>query len=39
MPDAKRQKVLEDENAKLKKLRAESILDVSTLKDLLAKNF
>ena len=36
--DAKRLKVLEDENAKLKKLLAESMLDVSTLKDLLAKN-
>jgi hypothetical protein len=29
----------EDANAKLKKLLAESMLDVSTLKDLLAKNF
>ena len=37
--DAKRLRVLEDENAKLKKLLAESMLDVSTLKDLLAKNF
>ena len=36
--DAKRLKALEDENAKLKKLLAESMLDVSTLKDLLAKN-
>ena len=36
--DAKRLKSLEDENAKLKKLLAESMLDVSTLKDLLAKN-
>ena len=36
--DAKRLKSLEEENAKLKKLLAESILDVSTLKDLLAKN-
>ena len=36
--DAKRLRVLEDENAKLKKLLAESMLDVSTLKDLLAKN-
>ena len=35
--DAKRLKALEDENTKLKKL-AESMLDVSTLKDLLAKN-
>ena len=37
--EAKRLKALEDENAKLKKLLAESMLDVSTLKDLLAKNF
>ena len=37
VPDAKRLKALEDENARLKKLLAESILDVSTLKDLLAK--
>ncbi len=36
--EAKRLKALEDENAKLKKLLAESMLDVSTLKDLLAKN-
>ena len=37
--DAKRLRALEDENAKLKKLLAESVLDVSTLRDLLAKNF
>ena len=36
--DAKRLRALEDENARLKKLLAESMLDVSTLKDLLAKN-
>ena len=36
--DAKRLKALEEENTKLKKLLAESMLDVSTLKDLLAKN-
>ena len=36
--DAKRLKSLEEENAKLKKLLAELMLDVSTLKDLLAKN-
>ena len=30
---------LEDENARLKKLLVESMLDVSTLRDLLAKNF
>ena len=37
--DAKRLKALEDENAKLKKLLAESMLDASTLRELLAKNF
>lgn len=37
--DAKRLKGLEDENAKLKKLLAESMLDVSTLREMLAKNF
>ena len=37
--DAKRLKALEEENTKLKKLLAESMLDVSTLKDLLAKNY
>jgi putative transposase len=36
--EAKRLRALEDENGKLKKLLAESMLDVSTLKDLLAKN-
>ena len=36
--DAKRLKAFEDENARLKKLLAESMLDVSTLKDLLSKN-
>ena len=36
--DAKRLKAMEEENARLKKLLAESMLDVSTLKDLLAKN-
>lgn len=35
--DARRLKTLEEENGKLKKLLAESTLDVSTLKDLLAK--
>ena len=35
--EAKRLKALEDENAKLKRLLAESMLDVSTPKDLLAK--
>jgi putative transposase len=36
--DAQRLKVLEDENRRLKKLLAESMLDVAALKDLLAKN-
>ena len=37
--DAKRLKTLEDENAKLKKLLAEQMMDNATLKELLAKNF
>ena len=37
--DAKRLKALEDENAKLKRLLAETMLDASTLKEMLAKNF
>lgn len=36
--DAQRLKGLEDENRRLKKLLAESMLDVVALKDLLAKN-
>jgi putative transposase len=36
---AKRLKALEDENKRLKKLLAESMLDVATLKELLGKNF
>jgi putative transposase len=36
--DAARLRALEDENRRLKKLLAESILDVSALKDLLGKN-
>ena len=35
--DARRLKVLETENARLKKLLADSMLDVSILKDLLGK--
>ena len=35
--DAKRLKALEEENAKLKKLLAESVLDVSTLREMLGK--
>ena len=37
--EAKRLKALEDENKKLKKLLAECMLDVATLKELLGKNF
>ena len=37
--DVKRLKSLEDENRKLKKLLAESMLDNDALKGLLAKNF
>ncbi len=37
--EAKRLKALEDENKRLKKLLAESMLDVATLKELLGKNF
>ena len=36
--EAKRLKSLEDENAKLKRLLADAMLDASVLKDLLAKN-
>ena len=37
--EAKRLKAFEEENAKLKKLLAESIMDVSTLREMLGKNF
>ena len=37
--DAKRLRGLEDENAKLKRLRADAILDNVALKDLLAKKW
>ncbi|SOH95715.1 putative transposase [Monaibacterium marinum] len=37
--EAKRLKALEVENAKLKKLLAEQMMDVSTLKEMLGKNF
>ena len=37
--DAKKLKALEAENAKLKELLAESVMDVSTLKEMLGKNF
>ena len=36
--EAKRLKQLEDDNAKLKKLLAESMMDVSTLREMLGKN-
>jgi len=37
--DAKRLRALEDENAKLKRLLAEAMLDNAGLKDLLSKNW
>jgi len=37
--EAKRLKALEDENARLKKLLADNLLDNSLLKEVLAKNF
>ena len=37
--DARRLKALEEENAKLKKHLAESMMDVSTLREMLGKNF
>ena len=37
--EAKRLKSLEEENRRLKKLLAESMLDVSTLREMLGKNF
>lgn len=37
--DAKRLKMLEAENARLKKLLAEQMMDVSTLREMLGKNF
>lgn len=37
--DARKLKALEDENRRLKKLLAESMLDVATLRELLGKNF
>ena len=39
VPDAKRLKRLEEENARLKKLVGEQALDISVLKDVLSKNF
>ena len=37
--DAKRLKQLEDENTRLKKLLAEQMMDVSTLREMLGNNF
>ena len=39
VPDAKRLKALEDENAKLKKLLAEQMLDAAAMKELLSKKW
>ena len=38
LSDVKRLKMLEDENAKLKRLLADAMLDNAVLKDLLGKN-
>ncbi len=37
--DARKLKALEDENRRLKKLLAESMLDVATLREMMGKNF
>lgn len=37
--EAKRLKQLEDENAKLKKLLAEQMLDVAAMRELVSKNW
>ncbi len=39
VPEARRLKSLEEENAKLKRLLADAMLDVSTLREMLGKNF
>jgi putative transposase len=39
VPEAKRLKQLEDENAKLKRLLAEQMLDAAALRELLAKKW
>jgi putative transposase len=39
VPEAKRLKTLEDENAKLKRLLADAMLDKAALKDLLGKKW
>ena len=37
--DARKLRAIEEENRKLKRLLAETMLDASTLKEMLAKNF
>jgi putative transposase len=37
--EARRLKALEEENAKLKRLLADAMLDISTLREMLGKNF
>ena len=37
--DARKLKALEDENRRLKKLLADTMLDAATLKEMLTKNF
>ena len=39
VPEAKRLKTLEDENAKLKKLLAEQMLDLAAMKELVSKKW
>ena len=39
LSEAKRLKSLEEENGKLKRLLADAMLDVSTLREMLGKNF
>jgi putative transposase len=39
LSEARRLKALEEENAKLKRLLADAMLDVSTLREMLGKNF
>jgi len=39
LSDARKLKALEDENRRLKKLLADTMLDAATLKEMLAKNF
>ena len=39
VPEAKRLKQLEDENAKLKKLLAEAMLDASAMRELLSRRW